>query len=92
MMKPRIPLAALLFMVATPVLAHEGMHGPGSEYDVDESGDLTLNEYQIHLKETKQDQSNAAQRFKTLDANKDGVLTSAEFIKGLAASGKEKRT
>jgi hypothetical protein len=82
-------VASLLAAVAAH--AHEGMHGPGSEYDADASEALSLAEYIVYLKQTKQDTSKAASRFAALDANKDSALSSAEFIRGLNAD-KVKKT
>jgi hypothetical protein len=72
----------VLAMAAGSAAAHEGMHGPGSEYDADESGSLSVSEYTAYLKATKQDVSQAAARFAALDTNKDGKLSSAEFSRG----------
>lgn len=90
MKKYQISIAAILLAASLPALAHEGMHGPGSEYDADESGGLSVKEYAAYLAETKQDVKQAEARFKALDANKDGELSSAEFIKGLPKDGKAK--
>jgi len=83
-------LAALaLSAMALGALAHEGMHGPGSEYDSDEDGGLSVEEYTAYLKETKQDVTQAAARFAALDANKDGELSSGEFLRGQRAEPKQ---
>lgn len=82
-------VATLAFAVLSAgAMAHEGMHGPGSEYDADESGALSLAEYTTHLKETRQDVSGAAAKFAALDRNKDGELSSAEFARGQVAKPK----
>lgn len=83
--------AIITWTFATGALAHEGMHGPGSEYDADEDGGLSLAEYTAYLKETKQDVSTAAARFAALDANKDKELSSGEFAKGLVEDQKKPR-
>lgn len=70
---------------ATATYAHDGMHGPGGKYDQDEDAALSLAEYTVFLKDNKQDLTKAASRFAALDTNKDGKLTSAEFIRGLGA-------
>jgi hypothetical protein len=80
-MKTLIASVALA-VAAGSVSAHEGMHGPGSEFDADESGSLSLAEYTAYLKSTKQDVSQAAGKFAALDTNKDSVLSSAEFARG----------
>lgn len=77
-------LATVLVLASGLVMAHEGMHGPGSEYDADGSGALSLSEYTTYLKETKQDVSKAAARFAAIDANKDGEISSGEFMRGRA--------
>jgi hypothetical protein len=77
-----------LSVLATTAVAHDGMHGPGSKFDVDENGGLSLQEYTAYLKDNKQDVSRAAAMFAALDTNKDGLLSSAEFIKGLARNKK----
>ena len=66
-------------------VAHEGMHGPGSEHDADGSGGLSVKEYTAYLKGAKQDDSKAAAQFAALDTNKDGELSSAEFMRGQQA-------
>ncbi len=83
-------LAAMVALSAIPMgaMAHEGMHGPGSQYDADGSGALSVKEYTAYLKEAKQDVSSAAGRFAALDTNKDGELSSAEFARGQSAKPK----
>lgn len=83
-------IAAALLSAALPVLAHEGMHGPGSKFDADESGGLSVQEFKAYLVDARQDARQADARFKVLDANKDGELSSAEFIKGLPKQDKAK--
>jgi hypothetical protein len=80
--------SVVLSVAAVGVSAHEGMHGPGSEYDADESGSLSVEEFKVYLKETKQDVSTAAARFASLDTNKDGKVSSAEFARGLQPKSK----
>jgi Ca2+-binding EF-hand superfamily protein len=80
----RVFIASIVLSVAAAgASAHEGMHGPGSEYDADDSGSLSVDELKAYLKETKQDVSTAATRFASLDTNKDGKVSSAEFARGL---------
>jgi hypothetical protein len=78
-------LAAALVAAALPITApaHQGMHGPGSEFDIDGDGGLSLAEYRVYLKSTNQDEMLAGIRFVALDTNMDGVLSTAEFILGL---------
>ena len=64
--------------------AHEGMHGPGSEFDADADGGLSLQEYTQYLQANKQDTADAAKKFAALDSDKNGILSSAEFIRGLS--------
>jgi hypothetical protein len=79
----RVIPAAVLALVVGSAYAHKGMHGPGSEFDADESGDLSLTEYTAYLQSTKQDVAAAAEKFAKLDRDKSGSLSSAEFILGL---------
>lgn len=87
-MMKKVMILMAFSAIATSAFSHEGMHGPGSEYDKDESGALSVEEYARYLRQTKQDESKAAAQFAALDANKDGKLSSAEFAKGLAAKSK----
>jgi hypothetical protein len=75
-------VSMVLAVGAGSVSAHEGMHGPGGQFDADESGNLSIAEYTAYLKATKQDVSQAAGKFAALDTNKDGALSSAEFARG----------
>jgi hypothetical protein len=87
MMKAPI-IAAVLSAMSIGVMAHEGMHGPGSEYDADHSGGLSLKEYTAYLTQAKQDVSKAPTQFAALDKDKDGTLSSAEFARGQQAKPK----
>ncbi len=85
----RVLIASIVLSAAAAgVSAHEGMHGPGSEYDADESGSLSVEEYRAYLKESKQDVATATTRFASLDTNKDGKMSSAEFARGLQVKPK----
>jgi hypothetical protein len=88
MMMKALTIAAALSAISVGVMAHEGMHGPGSEYDADQSGDLSVKEYTAYLKQAKQDVSKAAAQFAALDKDKDGALSSAEFARGEQAKPK----
>jgi hypothetical protein len=83
-----LTIAAVLSAMSIGVMAHEGMHGPGSEHDADHSGSLSLKEYTAYLKQAKQDVSKAAAQFAALDKDKDGALSSAEFARGEQAKPK----
>jgi hypothetical protein len=74
-----IVATVFLSAFAMTVCAHDGMHGPGGEYDKDESGAITIDEYKVFLRKTNQDMKNAAARIAVLDKNKDGKLSSGEF-------------
>ncbi len=84
----KLMAALVLSTVALAAPAHEGMHGPGSEYDFDEDGGLSVEEYTAYLKETRQDATQAAKRFAALDGNNDGELSSGEFLRGQRAEAK----
>jgi Ca2+-binding EF-hand superfamily protein len=75
-------VAVVISVLAVGASAHEGMHGPGSDYDADQSGALSIDEYKLYLKDSKQDVAKAAAQFAALDKNKDGMLSSAEFASG----------
>lgn len=77
-----LPACILTFATAT-ALAHQGMHGPGAEFDADEDGGLSIEEYTEYLRSTQQDVADAAAKFAKLDRNNNGSLSSAEFIRGL---------
>jgi hypothetical protein len=76
-------IATVLLLAALPAAAHEGMHGPGARFDADGSGGLSLEEFRAWLADSAQDTSQAQARFKALDADGDGELSSAEFLRGL---------
>ena len=78
----RIVSVAALTLVVGSAYAHKGMHGPAAQFDVDGSADLSLSEYTEYLKSTNQDVSTAAARFAKLDSDKNGALSSAEFLAG----------
>ncbi len=82
-MKTLITTLALSALAVT-ALAHDGMHGPGSEYDHNDDGAISVEEYKVFLKEMKQDASKAAALFAAADSNKDGEVSSAEFVRAKA--------
>lgn len=84
--------AALLTLVVGTASAHEGMHGPGDEFDSDEDGELSLDEYTSYLKSRKQDVAGAGERFAKLDKDKNGALSSSEFILGLPKSSAQAKS
>ena len=84
----KLTVAALVSVLSAGAIAHDGMHGPGSDYDYNEDESLLVAEYTAYLKEAKQDTSKAAALFAALDSNKDGKLSSAEFARGLPAKSK----
>jgi hypothetical protein len=77
-MKALLPL--LVLVLAAPVLAHDGMHGPAAQFDKDENGSLSLAEFTALLQSRKEDVSKAEERFKALDTNGDGKLSSREAL------------
>jgi len=79
-MKSVLPMIAIL--IASPVFAHDGMHGPAASFDKDGDGTLSVAEYTAYLQAMKEDTADAAARFKTLDANADGKLSSGEMMRG----------
>jgi hypothetical protein len=80
----RVIAVAALTLAAGSTFAHKGMHGPGAKFDVDGSEDLSLAEYIEYLKSEKEDVTKAADKFAKLDQDKNGALSSAEFLAGLA--------
>ena len=82
--------ATLLTLVVGSAFAHKGMHGPAAEFDADESGELSLEEYTAYLKSANQDVAAAADKFAKLDSDKNGSLSSAELLKGAAKEGAAK--
>ena len=78
-MKTTIALIGIL--AAAPVLGHEGMHGPAASFDKDGDGTLSLAEYTAYLQATKESTADADTRFKALDANTDGKLSSGEVMR-----------
>jgi len=81
--------ACVLASVIGSACAHDGMHGPGAKFDADESGELSLAEYTAYLTATKQDAGAAAEKFAALDSDKNGSLSSKEFIVGMPKAAAE---
>ena len=79
----RILSAAILTLAVGSAYAHKGMHGPAAEFDADESGELSLEEYTAYLKSVNEDVRTAADKFAKLDSDKSSSLSSAEFLKGV---------
>jgi hypothetical protein len=79
----RVLSACVLTLIVSSAYAHEGMHGPGAKFDADGSGELSLAEYTAYLTSAKQDVAAAADKFAALDSNKNGTLSSKEFIVGM---------
>lgn len=76
-------IAAVTFTLTVDLAyAHKGMHGPGAEFDADQSGELSLEEYAAYLKSANEDVAAAADKFAKLDRDKNGSLSSAEFLMG----------
>jgi len=73
----------MLVVLSCRAFAHDGPHGPAAEFDADEDGKISLSEYTAYLKSSKQDMTAAAEQFATLDRDKSGFLSDAEFITGL---------
>jgi hypothetical protein len=74
----RVISAAILTLAVGSAYAHKGMHGPGA----DQSGELSLEEYTAYLRSVNQDVGGAADKFAKLDRDKNGSLSSAEFLMG----------
>lgn len=87
----RVVPAVVFALAVGSAFAHGGMHGPGAKFDADGSEDLSLAEYTEYLKSTKQDVADAAAKFAKLDRDKNGALSSAEFIAGLPQDGGAER-
>jgi hypothetical protein len=81
--------AAVLAFVTASATAHEGMHGRGAEFDANQDGKLSVEEYSAYLKASKQDVTAAAALFAKLDRDQNGFLSSAEFIAGLPKADKK---
>lgn len=77
-------VAAVGLVVVASAFAHEGMHGPGAAFDKDGDGALSKEEFIAYLKGSKEDTSQADARFKALDTNADGKISSAELARGQA--------
>jgi Ca2+-binding EF-hand superfamily protein len=77
-------VAVVGVMVVTSAFAHEGMHGPGAAFDKDGDGALSKEEFIAYLKASKEDVSQADAKFKALDTNADGKISSAEMTRGRA--------
>lgn len=85
----RVISAAILTLAVGSAYAHKGMHGPGAEFDADRSGELSLEEYTTYLQSQNEDVSAAADKFAKLDRDKNGSLSSAEFLMGQPKDAKK---
>lgn len=74
-------IVSSLLLLAPTAFAHDGIHGPAAGFDKDGNGTLSLEEYTAYLQASKEDVSQAATRFKTLDSNADGKLSSGELLR-----------
>ena len=83
MISTRLVPALIIAVFSCAAFAHDGPHGPAAEFDSDEDGKISLAEYTNYVKSIKQDVAVAAQKFETLDRDKSGFLSDAEFITGL---------
>ena len=83
MISTRFVPALIVAVFSCAAFAHDGAHGPAAEFDSDEDGKISLAEYTNYVKSIKQDVALASQRFETLDRDKSGFLSDAEFITGL---------
>ena len=77
-------LIILLVLVASIVRAHDGLHGPIVQYDVDRNNQLSLSEYIAYIEATDgQTKMEAESAFTALDKDHSGYLSNAEFILSL---------
>jgi EF hand len=76
--------ATILVLGASIAFAHEGMHGPGAEFDTDRNGVLSVAEFTSYLKASSQSVANVASRFAETDLNKDGSLSSVELRRAVS--------
>ncbi|MEJ1963065.1 MAG: EF-hand domain-containing protein [Gammaproteobacteria bacterium] len=83
MTSTRFVPALILAVFSCAAFAHDGPHGPAAEFDADEDGKISLSEYTTYLKSIKRDTTAAVEQFATLDRDKSGFLSDAEFITGL---------
>ncbi|MET0291289.1 MAG: hypothetical protein ABW136_02925 [Steroidobacteraceae bacterium] len=72
----------LASLIVAPAFAHDGMHGPGGEFDADEDGVLSLEEFEAYLKDSGGDLKTAKAQFKALDTNEDGGVSQGELARG----------
>lgn len=71
---------------ASLAITHVGMHGPGTEFDTDGNGKLSVQECTAQLKATQQPVTSIAARFTATDVNAYGSLSSAESNRALFKS------
>ena len=73
-----------LVLVVSIVRAHDGLHGPIVQYDVDRNNQLSLSEYTAYIEATDgQTKTEAESAFTALDTDRSGYLSNAEFIRSL---------
>ena len=73
-----------LVLAVSIVGAHDGLHGPVMQYDVDRNDQLSLSEYVAYIEATDgQTKTGAEDAFTALDTDHNGYLSNAEFILSL---------
>ena len=73
-----------LVLATLIVRAHDGLHGPVVQYDVDRNDQLSLSEYTAYIEATDgQTKTEVESAFTTLDTDNSGYLSNAEFILSL---------
>jgi len=80
----QVALIIPLVLTTSIVRAHDGLHGPVVQYDIDRNDQLSLSEYTAYIEaKNGQTKTGAESAFTALDTDNSGYLSNAEFILSL---------
>lgn len=75
--------SSILLATSFTICAHEGMHGPGAELDVDGSGGISLNEFYESSLTADLSAEESKTLFDELDRDQSLELSSTEYLRAI---------